>query len=452
MHYREVIHFREPAIRVKVHQTYRLQYLKDVVLARVLDDPTFNILNSFIIFNQIDIVNYIQNEEYFLSELFRIFQLQLPSALPLGGPEVSMNAVEAEQGQRKEETDERKAAALLLLHQFCSMGKNIQLPVRIQLFRSLVDRGVLHPVQWAFGHTDIKIRNIGGEILTVILDHDAGGVRGHILRQYDQGQNPTLLHRMSSMLASPLELGFRTQLAESYRTLMDVPGADHTNVSASSLNTITTSNHSPDSPPPSNTGSTPVPPPSTSSFLNGLHQFLKNSFSPSPSPTNSPPPTDAQSLSPEPPSPLPPQQLPGIKVIPKKEDAQSEKFVDYFYKHCAEVLFKPFSGVVDHKDIRGARCGSIFISLLEDIADGLLRVTDGDVPLRLGRDQSDPFLYLCDLLSGFLLQHSYQSHFFVLSSNISAKVATLLYAREKHLRLCKSSRFLCFFFTVYGGY
>lgn len=359
MHYREVIHFREPAIRVKVHQTYRLQYLKDVVLARVLDDPTFNILNSFIIFNQIDIVNYIQNEEYFLNELFRIFHPQIPSLLPSNGSEVSMNTAEANQDLRKEETDERKAVALLLLHQFCSMGKNIQLPMRIPLFRSLVDRSVLHPVQWAFEHTDIKIRNIGGEIFTVILDHDAGGVRGHILRQYDQGQNPTLLHRMSSMLASPLELGFRTQLAEAYRTLMDVPGADHTNVSASSLNTLTTSNHSPDSPPPSDAGPTPVPPSSTSSFLNGLQQFLKNPFSPSPPSSNSPPPTDAHSPSTDASSPHPPQQLPGIKVTPKKEDAQSEKFVDYFYKNCAEELFKPFSGVVGHEEVKGAYCDSI---------------------------------------------------------------------------------------------
>ena len=352
MHYREIISFREPAIRVKVHQTYRLQYLKDVVLARVLDDPTFNILNSFIIFNQIDIVNYIQNEEYFLNELFHIFQPQVPSAYPSNGSEASVNTVEADQGQRKEETDERKAAALLLLHQFCSMGKNVQLPMRIPLFRSLVDRGVLHPINWALAHTDVKIRSIGGEILTVTLDHDAGGVRGHILRQYDQGLSPTLLYRMSTMLARPLELGFRTQLAESYRTLMDVPGADHTNVSASSLNTIIS--HSPDSPPPSNTGPHPVSPPSTSSFLNGLHQFLKNSFSPSSSPPTSPPPPDNQPSSPEPPSTLPPQQLPGIKVVPKKEDAQSEKFVDYFYKNCAEELFKPFSGVVDHKEVKGA--------------------------------------------------------------------------------------------------
>jgi hypothetical protein len=43
-------------------------------------------------------------------------------------------------------------------------------------------------------------------------------------------------------------------------------------------------------------------------------------------------------------------------VIPKKEDAQSEKFVDYFYKNCAEELFRPFSGVVDHEEIKGAYC------------------------------------------------------------------------------------------------
>jgi protein phosphatase-4 regulatory subunit 3 len=78
-----------------------------------------------------------------------------------------------------------------------------------------------------------------------------------------------------------------------------------------------------------------------------------------------------------------------------------------------------------------------------------LCVVDEGVPLRLGREQSDPFLYLCDLLSGFLLQHSYQSHFFVLSSNISAKVATLLYAREKHLRLCETHTFFALFLCVW---
>ncbi|KAG8840173.1 Platinum sensitivity protein, partial [Serendipita sp. 405] len=78
----QVIEFRDVGIQTKVHQTYRLQYLKDVVLARVLDDPIFNVLNSLVIFNQIEIVQYIQSEEYFLRELFSLF-VQHPGTAPI---------------------------------------------------------------------------------------------------------------------------------------------------------------------------------------------------------------------------------------------------------------------------------------------------------------------------------------------------------------------------------
>src|SRR3984957_20849696 len=36
-----------------------------------------------------------------------------------------------------------------LIQQLCVMGKNVQLPARMTLFRSLVDRGILVAVQWA---------------------------------------------------------------------------------------------------------------------------------------------------------------------------------------------------------------------------------------------------------------------------------------------------------------
>ena len=64
---------RDPGIMRKIHHTYRLQFLKDVVLARVLDDSTFNVLNSCIIFNQIDIINHIQQEQRFLADCIRLY-------------------------------------------------------------------------------------------------------------------------------------------------------------------------------------------------------------------------------------------------------------------------------------------------------------------------------------------------------------------------------------------
>ena len=64
---------RDETIQKKIHHTYRLQFLKDVVLARAIDDSTFNVLNSCIIFNQIDIINHLQNDMHFLGEIIDLF-------------------------------------------------------------------------------------------------------------------------------------------------------------------------------------------------------------------------------------------------------------------------------------------------------------------------------------------------------------------------------------------
>ena len=55
-HFHQPIPLHDEAVQRKVHHTYRLQFLKDVVLARAIDDSTFNVLNSSILFNQIDII------------------------------------------------------------------------------------------------------------------------------------------------------------------------------------------------------------------------------------------------------------------------------------------------------------------------------------------------------------------------------------------------------------
>jgi len=47
--------------------------MKDVVLARALDDSTFNVLNSCIIFNQIDIINHVQNDISFLKDVVGLY-------------------------------------------------------------------------------------------------------------------------------------------------------------------------------------------------------------------------------------------------------------------------------------------------------------------------------------------------------------------------------------------
>jgi hypothetical protein len=58
-----------------------------------------------------------------------------------------------------------------------------------------------------------------------------------------------------------------------------------------------------------------------------------------------------------------------------------------------------------------------------------------DSNLILTREKTNLHLSLCELLSTFALQHSFRSHFFMLTSAISSHVATLLSSKDKHLRL-----------------
>ena len=54
----------------KIKQTYRAQYLRDVALARVLDDQTFASLNSIALFNQVDIVDMFKADDQYMDQLF----------------------------------------------------------------------------------------------------------------------------------------------------------------------------------------------------------------------------------------------------------------------------------------------------------------------------------------------------------------------------------------------
>ncbi|ETW83794.1 hypothetical protein HETIRDRAFT_313109, partial [Heterobasidion irregulare TC 32-1] len=231
--FHEPIALHDASVQKKVHHTYRLQFLKDVVLARILDDSTFNVLNSCIIFNQIDIINHVQNDVRFLGEIVDLF-------------------VNADGSARAEDDDNglgtlsRRRAVLLLLQQLCIMGKNVQLPTRMALFKLLVDRGVVHATQWALARPEgepegRRMIAVGGEVLTTLLDHDVNGVREHVLRQFEgvegAGAGPssgrereqTLLSLLCLMLVSSRELAVQTLVGDALRMMLEMPlpdGAD----------------------------------------------------------------------------------------------------------------------------------------------------------------------------------------------------------------------------------
>uniref|UniRef100_A0A8C4PZ31 SMEK homolog 1, suppressor of mek1 (Dictyostelium) n=1 Tax=Eptatretus burgeri TaxID=7764 RepID=A0A8C4PZ31_EPTBU len=70
--FKEVIPIRDPELRQKIHQTYRVQYIQDVVLPTpsIFEENMLSTLSSFIFFNKVEIVGMLQEDEKFLTELF----------------------------------------------------------------------------------------------------------------------------------------------------------------------------------------------------------------------------------------------------------------------------------------------------------------------------------------------------------------------------------------------
>ncbi|CCM03359.1 uncharacterized protein FIBRA_05488 [Fibroporia radiculosa] len=380
--YREFLHqtsrfhqpvpIRDEIIQKKVHHTYRLQFLKDVVLARAIDDSTFNVLNSSIIFNQIDIINHVQSDIVFLHEVISYFvddevatmlgfeprskdTLKDVDKMDVDSPEVKTNSAAYRNGidnssrskPLPDEEVEHKREVVSLIQQLCVMGKNVQLPARMALFRTLVDRGVLFAVQWALAQPETGDNGrlmiaTAGEILITLLDHDLNGVRGHVLRfiEAEKGngkkavEKETILELMCRIMVKSRELDVQSQVGEALRTLLEIQ---------------------PDTP--------------------DAHPAV------------------------------------GMKMLQRaKDDPGTERFMEYFYKHCAEILFRPLSDLPDYKTVT-------------------------DSPISFSREKANLYLYLCDLLSSFTVQHSFRSHFFILSSNHAPRIASLLSTRDKHLRL-----------------
>ncbi|KAI5356779.1 putative PH-like domain superfamily protein [Septoria linicola] len=193
--FKEVVKFDHPDVTKKIHYTYRLLYLKDVVLARILDDPTFSVLNSLIFFHQVDIINHLQGNRNFLHDLFAIFT-------------------------NEDEAPERKKQACLFIQNCCAVSKTIQAPARAQLYANFIHHGLFNTITYALRHHDAAVRVAGTDVLVSLIDHDAHVVRNHIIKALHEKTVP-LTDVLIELLLVEVDLGVKSQMADAIKILLD---------------------------------------------------------------------------------------------------------------------------------------------------------------------------------------------------------------------------------------
>ncbi|CAO1624116.1 unnamed protein product [Parajaminaea phylloscopi] len=308
--FKEVVEIEDGKVLTKIHQAYRLQYLKDVILVRVLDDAMFSVLNSWIFFHQFDIVNYCSGNASLLASLYSLCAPD--STAPL----------------------ERKHDAIYFLHNLCTIGKQIQLPSRIALYKTLAETGLLAVLEHAIFDEKKKVQNSAAEMLTVIIEYDPNSVRNYVLDQVEK-KRKTLISSMADLLHTVEDLGLKAQVAESLKTLFD----------------------------------------------NGTENG-------------------------------PPNASLAAAAAAARTKGDPEQFLHWFYESDVEHLFAP----------------------LKQLPKVTALAPDARLDLT-PRHRSALLGHLCDLLCYGVIQHTFRSQYFIITSQIATYIGALLFAREKHMQL-----------------
>lgn len=189
--FKQVVPIQDPAICAKIHQTYRIGYLKDVILPRALDDATFGTLTSIMLFNNVEVVLALQADPSFLRELFaRLRKTQRTS--PEWGDLVGF------------------------LQELCSLAKHLQVQQRGALFASLVQHGLFHVLTDVLDTDEEASQLKGADVLMSTLHNDPSALRAFLVKQDDHA----LFTRIVQLFVESEE-GVQAQLFELLKLMLD---------------------------------------------------------------------------------------------------------------------------------------------------------------------------------------------------------------------------------------
>lgn len=149
----------DETIKAKIKQTYRLQFLKDA-LAQILDEPTFSVLSSMIYFNQMEIIFYLQSHDYFV-KILKLYKRPYP----------------------ENSTLKKRRQGVKFIHNISLASNTFQTAQKKDMFSTLVNHGLLALLEFAISDINPKIRMLGTELLTSVIDLDPLLIRGYVNEQ-----------------------------------------------------------------------------------------------------------------------------------------------------------------------------------------------------------------------------------------------------------------------------
>uniref|UniRef100_A0A3Q3NAD5 Serine/threonine-protein phosphatase 4 regulatory subunit 3 n=1 Tax=Mastacembelus armatus TaxID=205130 RepID=A0A3Q3NAD5_9TELE len=199
--FKEVIPITDSELRQKIHQTYRVQYIQDIILPTpsVFEDNFLSTLNSFIFFNKVEIVSMLQEDEKFLTEVFA---------------QLTDEATE----------DSKRRELVNFVKEFCAFSQTLQPQNRDAFFKTLANLGILPALEIVMGMDDLQVRAAATDIFSYLVEFSPSMVREFVMQEPQQTDDDVLLINVvikQMICDSDPELGGAVQLMGLLRTLID---------------------------------------------------------------------------------------------------------------------------------------------------------------------------------------------------------------------------------------
>jgi len=159
----EVISFNDEAFEKKVHQTFRLTYLKDVVFSRLLDDSILGTMGTMIFMNSVQLVTH-----FFTSKLTENLFVKMRS------PELPTSVL---------------SDCLKLIIELCAYSISLESRNRFLFYRTLVTNGLFDVIEHTLANPEFEIRKSSAVILLNTIDFDPSILRSFLIEKNQTGNH-----------------------------------------------------------------------------------------------------------------------------------------------------------------------------------------------------------------------------------------------------------------------
>lgn len=257
----DVVEIPDEEVVSKIHQNYRVIYIRDVILLRYLDDNAVGTLSSIIFFNNVMIVTRLSENKEFVGNLFTKLQYlapksQLKSTAKITAPTPTISSSSNASDSKDKSTEntpssssssspstpqhldamsktlfgdkpptfETRKNLFLFLQELCTLAKTLQVPIREVFYKTLIEFDVFTVIETALINSCPRKQHWLWlciiDILTNILTHNPSPFRTFLNTRI--GAEKSLLNRFFRLVvADRLGAGLAHQIAQVIRMILD---------------------------------------------------------------------------------------------------------------------------------------------------------------------------------------------------------------------------------------